>query len=254
MSLPVSLVPAAGQASQATSGIRTLGIALEVFKVLGVGALGATLANWDARARRHHSALVRLEYLLNRHLNGLDDAALHVRGTIDSIRRKGLHWGAPETLEIDRAAYSDLANIEVINLVFGYNTSVERVNHDLRNVSHAYEELKNAFLGGRIDQPTLWANCERLAEQTSVLVKAIEAQEEGAKQLLCRIRVQARQDLPWTGRLTVWLVRSRSVSPQALTAERTKLDREIAESRASSQQVIRDQLGVGPTGSDWGPT
>src|SRR5258706_9554759 len=75
------------------------------------GAVGALLASWDARARRHHSALVRLQWLFNQELNRLSDNQLHVRGIVANTAIGAVHFTWPTPLLTDQSAYSDLVNL-----------------------------------------------------------------------------------------------------------------------------------------------
>lgn len=207
------------------------------------GALGALFASWDARARRHHTALVRLERRLNQGLNRLADNQVHIEGILASTEKGAVHWSWPAVLETDTAAYDDLVNLDLINELMSFNTFVEKLNHDATNLHVGYGQMTNGLLSGAITLDNFQAEARKNADNVRLLGRAYARVEDESKRLLSCVRILAKKDLPLSGRIVLFFVRSKMPSKDDVAAERTRLDAEIAATRVASGAEIQQLLG-----------
>ncbi len=202
------------------------------------GLIGAFLASLDARSRRHHTALVRLELSFNRTLNRLSDNRFHIRGALKSIDIGAVHRGWPAPVDFDGSAFDDLASLDLINALLGYVTLVEKVNRDIANVHAGYAQMTDALLRQTIDLRVFQLNSEHLQEPLRTIDGAYALLQEQTKTLLSTVRVMARRDLPPSSRLTLALLRSRMPRAIDVQRERAVLDGEIAHTQENSAAEI----------------
>jgi len=171
---------------------------------------------------------VRLQRRFNEDLNRLSDSRVHIAGFIERSQRGVIHWSWPTPIDIDVAAYDDLVNLRLINILMSHYALVEKVNHDVGNLKSGYDQMTDALLRGDISRDVFTNNAQYMAQQMKMVDAALAHLQDETKNLLSIVRVMATKDLPPMARLTLSLIRTRMPQTEEIARERERLDGEIA--------------------------
>lgn len=97
---------------------------------------------------QHKTALIKLEQLLNKHLNDL--------GVLEQIagNQPQLAAGQPTTnrlfhIKMHPELPLELGSVKLINKVFTYDLSIDRLNFNADSINHALTRIEDLFIGGQ---------------------------------------------------------------------------------------------------------
>jgi len=210
-----------------------------VFFLLGQAILKA----YD-KARDHLEALVRIERLLNDHL---DIVHVHIN-QIGTLRRNiesgHLLIDLPRNLPIDENAGFHLLDIVIINKLMSLWTLGRRINNDVENLRAAYGQIAGLFLGGRVQPDGYIKNASFVVSGFETVAKGLDTYKTETEEVLARVRLhfQRRQPMPmrFVGFLTrrVW-VRLGPIEEAAVRKELAQMAEEVKLVRARGPATQR---------------
>lgn len=151
----------------------------------GVGAfLGAFFAfifgivAYDYTKRRekwklHHDTVVKAEYLINRHLNQISGNIFLLKGAMETYKKGIFSENVLSPVENPDFLH-DFHNIEIINTYAGYQSLVEKVNHDLQGWNRSNDRMFTAALSGVVPPADIAKNRKHLSERTQEIINHME--------------------------------------------------------------------------------
>lgn len=110
------------------------------------------------RKRKHRNALVKHERMLNEYFNVIGGNIFSIEGFFESAKRGEVYLTDVCQLPIDRDILLDCSDIDYINQTFEINSEALRINQSLLVLVNGYNELRLAFLDGKIDKQTFIVN------------------------------------------------------------------------------------------------
>jgi len=160
------------------------------------------------RKRRHHTALVRLEYNFTHASLRLDQSLVIIPWLCASLtsEKKEKATLFPPMLDVDNGPCIDLNNPGLVSKVVLVNVSLDAINKTLGSFESAYADLWDGSMDGTVNAATFRANSEALAEGYRTLEERYRGVRPRIDDLLGRLRVLGEKDRPrvlgWLGRWT----------------------------------------------------
>ena len=113
------------------------------------GILTQWVTKRQDRFNRHRDAIVRLETLLNEHLDQISTC----RATIEDSRRvlTSRHFTSRRfaSFGLEPSLTKDFGTLDFINMYFGYSRYVVRLNADLEAFNRTIDQLERVVIGGQ---------------------------------------------------------------------------------------------------------
>ena len=174
---------------------------------------------------QHKNALVKLEQLLNKHLNDL--------GVLEYIssNQPQLATGQPTSnrlfhLKLLPELALELGSIRLMNKLFTYELSVDRLNFNVDTINHSLTRIEDLFIGGQIPHIE---NFNRVRDSFESLVKDLKRVNERTIKLLLLTRIHIRKvkekDNFFYGVLKdIW---EQDISDEEINNEREALTKEV---------------------------
>lgn len=138
---------------------------------------------------QHKTALVKLEQLLNKHLNDL--------GVLEQIasNQPQLAVGQPTTnrlfhLKMLPELPLELGSVKLVNKVFTYDLSIDRLNFNADSINHALTRIEDLFIGGQTPHID---NFNRAREWLGNFVNDLKRVNERTIKLLLLTRIHIRK-------------------------------------------------------------
>ena len=147
-----------------SSGSGFWGAFLGAFFAFIFGLITYVITKRRERFVQHKNALIKLDRAMNKHLNDLGVTEVLVKDS-NKILGEGkvstnrlYHLKMPENLTMD------LGSIDLINKVFTYELSIDRLNFNIDSVNHALTRLEDMFISGQQPQPENFNFIRRLLD------------------------------------------------------------------------------------------
>lgn len=192
----------------------------------------------------HYNSLVLLESQLNE-IGGIIHDNLYLIPDFRQVITSGnIYFNNLHKIPIDKSHYINLYNLDLINDLFSYNYQLRKLNDDIETISLGYQDIKNALIEKNITAEHYKINAESLAGKLKIIEIFLTEQEKETIRLLARIRVQIRKDMPLGTRLMrlVSPLKDEKPSQQEIDNEIEKLNKEIGETKTTSQKQIEEIL------------
>jgi hypothetical protein len=121
----------------------------------------------------HHNALVKIEQLVNRHLNEITGNIFLLKGSIETYAKSA--FSENELSPLENPDYMiDFHNINLINMYQDYQAFLEKVNHDLLAWNRSNDRLFNVALSGKVPPADIEANRKELSRRSKVIIRHLE--------------------------------------------------------------------------------
>ncbi|MCX6765763.1 MAG: hypothetical protein NT136_02280 [Candidatus Moranbacteria bacterium] len=197
------------------------------------------------RQVKHYNALVKIERICNRYLNVISDNIFIIDDFIniaqDAIEynRPFVYFNVLHEFALDEEISVDLMNLDLVNEVFSFETSVDKMNGSINSTNRFYSEIKKAFIQKHIDFETYKINIEILIKKVAELKVFLEDLESENKKIVVKTRILMKEKPIFTK--IVHLIAAAKY-PHNLTneisIEMKKLEEEINETRKKSKARI----------------
>jgi len=191
---------------------------------------------WD-RFSQHKNSLVKLDNLLNRHLDEIA-AVKFQAGDIKKLLRNGKLTHArfqpfklPENLEID------FGSLDIANRYLAYSSSISRTNGDMASVNHALNRFEDVLINGQVLKKE---NLDFMADLLEKLEKFLDSLANRAKETLVMARLHINE-LKSKSSFFFGVLNGNwelSFTPEEIKAEAQKLDKEIELVSKKSKEEI----------------
>ena len=161
------------------------------------------IAEWTTIIRKgninHFNSLMKIERLLNRITDRLEENILVFGKNLDALRSmKLLAWSSHE-IPFDNELADDLKNIDFINDYFSFSLDIESIKNDFMTMKSMYEEVKNLFVNKKISPETYEDNVSFCINKMESIIRFMKAYQENAIQLLAKTRIlQKEKEKNWT--------------------------------------------------------
>lgn len=195
-----------------------------------------------SRQVKHFNSLVRLETQLNE-IGGVIDDNLYILPPYRKVLESGnVYYNNLHTIQIDKSHFDDLHDVDLLNKLFEYQHEVRKNNDDIETFTRGMQMLTEALMNKGITHPEYKKNALLMAEQAKTIEVFHRRLLENTMDLLSRVRVQLRADIPLGTKLQRLFIKtagdSKKITVEMVKQERKKLDKEIEECRSNSHEEI----------------
>lgn len=164
--------------------------------------MGDFFKSYSDRTTKNHTALIKVQHVLNGLLTTLDDNVFVIETfeknfkfhTEKADQTQIFIWGNrlhPVT-QIDEHIL-DLLNIDLINELFALNVHIRKLNESMDTMNDAYVEIKDALMNNRIDQDNYLDNVKKIHKQLLTIKKFLKSSIEETIQALAAVRVLSKK-------------------------------------------------------------
>ena len=194
------------------------------------------------REVKHYNSLVNLETQLNE-IGGIIHDNLYILPNFIKIIRSGnVYFNNLHSIPVDKSHYQNLYDLNLLNDLFSYNYQARKLNDDIKTVTAGYQEIKKAFIQKNINKNDYLVNSQILAKNLKLIeIFLINLQKKTIK-MLARARIKIRHDKPLGTKLQSLFILSSKIEKQELKNEIIKLNKEIEETKTTSQKEIEEVL------------
>ena len=201
------------------------------------GILTYVITKRRERFVQHKNALVRLERILNKHL---DDLAVLQTVTIDGKRIIELGKVTSNrlfTLQLPENFDMEIGSVELINKFFAYRQSIDRLNFNVDMTNHALTRLEDLFING---QPVPTQNFTFIAGTLQSFLDDIPRLNKRTTNFLVLIRIhfskiKDKNSFIYGVFNTNW---EQSISNEEIKKEHEKLAKEIEQIQKETKEDI----------------
>jgi hypothetical protein len=217
-----------GHLSNSDSGFTSfLGAFFGAFLAFIFGLITYILTKKRERFVLHRNALVKLERTLNKHLHDIGVLEQVITDSHTTLGRGHVTSNRLIKLEVPVEIESALANIELINKLFNYQLTLDRINFNSETTNHSLGRLEDMFLSG---QPPHTTNFNIIRDRLASMSQELPGFNEGVKRFLVLIRLHIAK-LKDKNTFTEGAFHSQwdlPVTPDESREESAKLEGEIA--------------------------
>lgn len=97
----------------------------------------------------HKNALTKLERIFNKHLDSLSLLRIIGISSIDALDKRKVTSNRLLKLHLQEDIYTDIGSTDLLNKLFIYNASIERLNLNVTTINHSLTNLEDLFINGR---------------------------------------------------------------------------------------------------------
>ena len=198
--------------------------------------------NWVERQKKDYDAMVKLEGVLNEHLNIFSRNEYLIHGSIDTLNKGAMTYNILRKYRLVEDIELSLLDLDLINKYFDYRDSVNSLNNDFEVAKKASDILREVFLSGKVDHTAIVFNAHILVEQLTALNKMGAVTDDETKSLLCLIRIKIREDKPGLVGIHRLIWHPYKPTDHEFAEEMAKLEKEIAETKEASLKMISKSL------------
>jgi len=192
------------------------------------------------RQIQHYNSLITLESQLNEMYGVIIDNLYLIPGFSESIKKGNISWNRLKTITVDKSHLEKLADLELINGVFTLFYTIRRINDDTENLLLGYDEIKKAYIEKYMSLENYIANAIFISKQLEILEFACKETSSDIFDLLTKIRIQIRKDIPFVVKLQNKFLTSSidTISFKEFNEEKQKLHNEIEDSAKDPKSKI----------------
>ncbi len=187
----------------------------------------------------HRNAIVKLERLLNEHLDLISINQSEIAHIIEILGRPALTANRLVQLRTIDDLSIELKSIDLVNDYFSYERSIQRLNTDFERINHSLVSFENVVIGGRPLHP---ANTTFLLELVRNFSTHLTRINEECKKLLCLVEahlsILRKKNNIFFGMFHGDL--NFNITSEQLEAERLILENDIARNVAQDQTTAEE--------------
>ncbi len=139
---------------------------------------------------QHKNTLVRLERVLNKHLEDLGTLEIFVQNMKANLSERRVDIGRLFKIQIPDDLDTGLGSIDLINKFFSYQVSIDRINHNVSTINHALTRIEDLFIGG---QPVAVENFDLIIKILDGLIKDLPRMNDRTIKFFSVIRIHNRK-------------------------------------------------------------
>lgn len=207
--------------------------------------LAEILSKASERIRKHYNAIVKIEHCSNDYLNYISDNRFLFKNFIIALKKGSIYINRFLLLPIEKDITLELLDLPLINRIFSFNTSVRKMNNSIETINNWYDEIKGAYLKGRINKSIYKKNTENLITELQDLDGFLISLEEKTKNIVALVRILL-EDKPFAIRIVHLFSRDKSlkISDERIISEKKKLNLEIEKRAKESRKEIEEVLKI----------
>lgn len=197
---------------------------------------------WLERQKKDYDALVKLEGLLNEHLNTISRNEYLIHGSIDTLLKGFMTYNQLRPFRIAEDLELSFLDLDLINKYFAYKDGINSLNHDFETTNRANDILREVVLSGKHNDVTIKANSQNLASNLKSVNGMLKVTNDETKPLLCIVRIKLKQEQPGLVGIKRLCRKPYKPNKQEIAKEMKKLDKEISKSQKESAKLILKSL------------
>jgi len=197
---------------------------------------------WVERQNKDYNTIVKLEGVLNEHLNIFSRNEYLIHGSIDTLNKGAMTYNILRKYRLVEDIELSFLDLDLINKYFEYRDSANSLNNDFEVANKASDILREVFLSGKADDSAIKFNAQILVTNLIALNKMAAVTDDETKSLLCLIRIKIREDKPGLVGVRRLFWHPYKPDEQELKKEMAKLEKEIVETKEASAKIILRSL------------
>jgi len=207
--------------------------------------LAELLTKISERTNKHYNAMVKIEHRFNDYLNYISDNCFLIKNFIKALKKGGIYINRFALLPIEKDITLELLDLPLINKIFSFNTSVRKMNNSMETINSWYDEIKKAYLEGKMNRDIYKKNSENVIKNLQDLDSFLISLEEKTKNISALVRILLKYK-PFTVRIVQFFSRDRSleISEERIGSEKNKLNLEIEKIVKESRKEIEEAIGI----------
>lgn len=197
---------------------------------------------WVERQKKDYDTMVKLEGVLNEHLNTFSRNEYLIHGSIDTLNKGAMTYNILRKYRLVEDVELSFLDLDLINKYFEYRDSTNSLNNDFEVANKATDILREALLSGKVDHTAINFNSRIAVANLTALNKMASVTDDETKKLLCLIRIKIREDMPGLIGIRRLFWKPYIPTAQEFEKEMSKLEKEIAETKVASAKLISKSL------------
>lgn len=175
---------------------------------------------------QHKNAVVKLERVLNKHLDDFGSMATIIRGMNDNLGLGRVDISRLFKVELPDNLDVDLGSIDLINKFLVYQISIGRLNFNISSVNHALTRIEDMFIN---NHPVEAENFNFIRRMLDGLLKDLPRIDSRTLEFLAVVRIHNRRlknrnTFIYGALNDLW---DQDISEDEIKTERAKLDKEL---------------------------
>jgi len=196
------------------------------------------------REVKHYNSLVLLGTQLNEVMGIIHDNLYILPNFMRVIKSGNIYFNNLHILPVDKSHYDNLYNLDLMNALFSYQYQTRKINDDITTASNGYSDIKNALIQKNIGKPDYIVNAELMVTNLKHIEAFLMELQDETIELLAKVRIQIIYNKPLSTRIQHFLIGlpNKKIRKDEIEKEKTKLLKELEETRAQSQKQIEEIL------------
>lgn len=195
-------------------------------------------AKWSERQSKDYNAMVKLEGVLNEHLNVLSRNEYLIHGSIETLKIGAMTYNILRKYRLVEDLELSFLDLDLINKYFEYRDSVNSLNNDFEVANKASDILREVFLSGKAGSEAVHTNAQILINNLTALSKMALLTNDDTKSLLCLTRIKIHKDKPGVMGINRLIWRPYIPTDKEFRNEMHKLEKESEETKKASSEKI----------------
>jgi hypothetical protein len=186
---------------------------------------------------QHKNSLIKMERVLNKHLDDLGLLQSIVQDTKRIVDGHKVTSNRLFYLQLPENIDMEIGSLDIINKFFTYRTSIDRFKLNVESVNHALTRLEDLFIGG---QPVLVENFDFIKSTLEKFIEEIPSLNERTTKFLVLVRIHINK-LKNKNTFIQGLMGNQwdqNISKEEIDKENHKLEAEISQLRQDYENDI----------------
>lgn len=184
------------------------------------------LSDITKRKNKHHDSLVGIEHQLIESLNVISDNLFVMKKFRSTVEGGDIHWNILEPIPFDNSNFRGLVDIECVNRAFSLYTKVTKANCDMKTVSTAYSEIKDAYISKNIEIEQYKTNAKLAADTLDIIKEYLENKIlKEMIEVLAYIKIMMRHSKPKRSKLILSRIKMPNVTDEEIEKEVEKINK-----------------------------
>ncbi len=193
---------------------------------------------WVEKQKEDYDTMVKLEGILNEHLNICTRNEYLLRTSIFTLNKGAMTYNILRKYRIIEDLELSFLDNDLINKYFDYRDLIYSLNNDFDVANKATDILREVSLNGKVPVEAIKFNAQILVTQLTELNKMVAVTNDETKKLLCLIRIKIQKDKPGIVGIHRLFWQPYKPSDAEIKKEMAKLEKEIIETKKMSKELI----------------